>query len=124
MNKITCSECRVEFETTDDLMMCEQCDRNLKMDIKVLEVVKWLSFTFALVALFMFIPIMAAQETSSGYYELPGGKGSPTFFSAYGRFVLLMLVVLASGGFTVLGLWFGKKLSEKQSKKSNPLSIK
>ncbi|HQU84788.1 MAG TPA: hypothetical protein PKY59_16740, partial [Pyrinomonadaceae bacterium] len=73
MDKAKCAKCEDEFETVASRkMLCEKCDKEMKDEIQVFQIFKWICFACAAAIFSMYIPILAAKENSHGYYSIQG----------------------------------------------------
>lgn len=115
MEKSNCSRCSNEFEkgAENRTMICQMCHNNLKSDIIIFQVFKWICFSIALAAFSLFIPVLAAKQSSPGYYVMPGKK--PMSVSKAGLDAWKIAIPFVTVSFGLIGLYLGKKEDEKKS---------
>lgn len=126
MKRFVCLGCQTQFEINDQSKSnaCPTCGKKVSSDFEVFRVLKHTSFSFALIAVLMFIPILAARQVSGGYYEIPGSKQGRHLVSENGLMAWKITNLVAAIFFVGLGLWFSKKQSEKQPADATYISIK
>lgn len=115
MEKLNCSRCSNEFEKSAEnrAIICQMCNKSLKSDIVIFQVFKWTCFSIALAAFSLFIPVLAAKQSSPGYYVMPGKK--PMSVSKAGLDAWKIAIPIVTISFGLIGLYLGKKEDEKKS---------
>lgn len=114
MHRTKCSKCSNEFlkKAEDTTTICQTCDNDPASDILVLQIFKWIFYSMAILALFIFINLAFAKENAHGY-TIPG-KGNSVISKE--RFNTLRIAIpIAMAGFGLVGFYLGIKEKKKRS---------